>query len=72
MQNQSQKSEITQNLVEVNVADLPIEKTLEYLLFDSVDFNDISKLGKLHTINNKQHKHLLKTLEECIKKLKKL
>ena len=71
MQNQSQRSESYQNLVEVNVAELPIEKTLEHLLFVNVDCNDVSKLKKLHTINSKQHKHILKTLDECIKQLKK-
>ena len=72
MQNQSQRVEIPQSLVEVNIADLPIEKTLEHLLFDNVDYQDISKLKKLHTINNKQHKHMLKTLDDCLKAIKKL
>ena len=41
------------------------------LLFVNVDYKDISKLKKLRKINNKQNKHLLKTLEECLRKLKK-
>lgn len=69
MQKQNQRSDIPQR-VEVNIAELPIEKTLEHLLFVSVDYKDISKLKKLRNINNKQNKHILKTLEECLKQLK--
>jgi len=72
MQTENQRSEVSQSLVEVNVAEMPIEKTLEHLLFVNVDYKNVSKLKKLHTINSKQNKHILKTLEDCIKLIKKL
>lgn len=68
---QPQKEEQFHNLTHVNVAELPIEKTLEHLLFVNVDYKDTSKLRKLHSINDKQQKHILKTLEDCLKNIKK-
>lgn len=69
---QTQREEQSQSLIEVNVAVLPIEKTLEHLLFFNVNYKDTAKLRKLHEINGKQQKHILKSLEDCLKGLKNL
>lgn len=71
MQEEFQK-ENYQELVTINLAELPIEKTLENLLFVNVDYKDVSKLKKIHNINVKQQSHLLKSLDSILTNTKKL
>lgn len=71
MQENFQKENYHQ-LVNINLAELPIEKTLENLLFVNLDYTDVSKLKKIHNINVKQQSHLLKSLDSILNNTKKL
>lgn len=47
--------------------DKTLETSLDELIFDNVDYNDIDKLKKLHKLNQRKMDDIIKVLKECIK-----